>query len=126
MSFTLESVVPWGRSFDEYVAMFSLSDTDLQGRILGCGDGPAAFNASLARQGGRVLSVDPLYRFTAEDIRTRIKETFADVMEQTRKNMHEFSWTNIKTVDGLGATAHGRNGGILIRLPAGHGSGALC
>lgn len=102
MSFKLESVVPWGRSFEEYVAMFSLSNTDLQGRILGCGDGPAAFNATLARQGGRVLSVDPLYRFTPEDIRTRISETFADVMEQTRKNKHEFIWTSIKSVDELG------------------------
>ena len=63
MSFTLESVVPWGRSFDEYIAMFSLSDSELQGRILGCGDGPAAFNALLSRRGGRVLSVDPLTAF---------------------------------------------------------------
>ncbi|MEJ2690734.1 MAG: SAM-dependent methyltransferase, partial [Deltaproteobacteria bacterium] len=53
MSFTLEKVVPWGRSFAEYAAMFALSKADLQGRILGCGDGPASFNASLSRQGGR-------------------------------------------------------------------------
>lgn len=35
MSFTLEKVVPWGRSFDEYAAMFSLSNADLDKRILG-------------------------------------------------------------------------------------------
>jgi hypothetical protein len=29
MAFTLDQVVPWGRSFDEYVAMFSLSVEDL-------------------------------------------------------------------------------------------------
>jgi hypothetical protein len=39
--FTLETVVPWGRSFDEYRRMFALSDDALQGRILGCADGPA-------------------------------------------------------------------------------------
>lgn len=102
MSFELESVVPWGRSFGEYVAMFGLSEDDLRGRILGCGDGPSSFNASLTRRGGWVLSVDPLYRFSAADICRRIKDTFAAVMEQTRQNMSEFTWKNIKTVDELG------------------------
>lgn len=102
MSFALEQVVPWGRSFDEYVAMFALSHDDLKKRLLGCGDGPASFNALLTRQGGRVLSVDPLYRFSAEEVRQRIDETYADVMEQTRLNRHEFMWTTIKSVDELG------------------------
>jgi SAM-dependent methyltransferase len=102
MGFTLENVVPWGRSFAEYVEMFALSDIDLQLRILGCGDGPAAFNAALTRQGGRVVSVDPLYRFPVEDIRKRIRATYAEVVEQTRKNQDEFIWTRIKSVDELG------------------------
>jgi SAM-dependent methyltransferase len=102
MSFTLENIVPWGRSFDEYVAMFALSDADLKGRILGCGDGPASFNARLTKRGGQVLSVDPLYRFSVEDIHRRIEETFDEVMEQTRQNRNEFNWTSISTVDELG------------------------
>jgi SAM-dependent methyltransferase len=104
MSFTLKDIVPWGRSFDEYVAMFALSSADLQRKILGCGDGPASFNALLSRQCGRkqVLSVDPLYWFTPEDIGKRISETYEDVLEQTRKNKHEFIWTTIKSVDELG------------------------
>ena len=44
MSFSLKQIVPWGRSFAEYVAMFALSGDDLGKRILGCGDGPAAFD----------------------------------------------------------------------------------
>ncbi len=104
MSFTLKDIVPWGRSFAEYVAMFALSSADLQRKILGCGDGPASFNALLSRQGGRVqvLSVDPLYWFSPEDISKRISETYADVLEQTRKNKHEFIWTTFKSVDELG------------------------
>jgi hypothetical protein len=51
MSSTLNDVVPWGKSFDEYVAMFVLSDADLQRQILGCGDGPASFNTLLSKQG---------------------------------------------------------------------------
>lgn len=45
MGLTLNEIVPWGRSYDEYVAMFGLTESDRQSRILGCGDGPAAFNA---------------------------------------------------------------------------------
>ena len=63
MAFTLEKVVPWGRSFDEYVAMFALSKHDLEKRILGCGDGPASFNATHFRHGGKIISADPLYQF---------------------------------------------------------------
>ncbi len=50
MGFTLEKVVPWGRSFDEYVNMFGLTEVDLGLCILGCGDGPAAFNSALAKR----------------------------------------------------------------------------
>ena len=102
MSFSLKQIVPWGRSFAEYVAMFALSGDDLGKRILGCGDGPAAFNARLTGRGGRILSADPIYRFTADDIRRRIHETYAGVMAQTRENAHEFKWTTIASVEELG------------------------
>jgi len=82
--------------------MFALSEADLQGKILGCGDGPASFNAVLTRRGGQAVSVDPLYRFSKEEIFRRIKETFAKVLEQTRQNMSEFVWAGIKTVEKLG------------------------
>ena len=62
----LEQVVPWGRSLAEYRAMFTLSEEDLQKRILGCGDGPASFNAEMTASGKpTVTSVDPLYAFEA-------------------------------------------------------------
>jgi hypothetical protein len=57
MGFTLDKVVPWGRSYDEYVAMFDLTSSDLKLRVIGCGDGPAGFNAELTRRGGTVVSV---------------------------------------------------------------------
>ena len=62
MGFSLDKVVPWGRSFEEYVKMFNLSDDDLKRRILGCGDGPASFNASLTERGGNVVYIDPIYK----------------------------------------------------------------
>ncbi len=102
MSFTLNNVVPWGRSFDEYVAMFNLSEADLQKNILGCGDGPAAFNAVLSARGGKITSADPIYGFSAPEIQARIDETFEIVMEQTRANRNEFIWEHIRSPEELG------------------------
>ena len=65
--FTLDKVVPWGRSFDEYCRMFLLTDQDLAGRIVGCADGPASFNAEATRLGTRVVSCDPIYAFDTQN-----------------------------------------------------------
>jgi hypothetical protein len=102
MSFTLSEVVPWGRSYDEYISMFALAPADLRQRILGCSDGPASFNSILSSQGGAIVSVDPVYSFTAAEIRKRIAETSAVVLAQTRKNRDEFVWENISSVEELG------------------------
>lgn len=100
--FTLSSVVPWGRSFDEYRRMFALTDADLAGRILGCGDGPASFNAEATRRGTQVVSCDPLYQFSAAQIQQRIDETAPEVLEQARRNAHEFVWNEaIPDIDAL-------------------------
>jgi hypothetical protein len=102
MTFTLDKVVPWGRSFDEYVAMFSLTPADLRRRILGCGDGPAAFNAVANRSGGGVVSVDPLYDSSAAQLREMIDDVFSSVLEEAERNKHEFVWRHVKSVDELG------------------------
>ena len=102
MAFQLKEIVPWGRSFEEYVAMFALSADDLAKRILGCGDGPAGFNCELTKRGGMVVSVDPLYAYDVDEISKRIEETFDDIMRETRKNINEFVWRHIRSIDELG------------------------
>jgi len=101
--FTLEQVVPWGRSFDEYCRMFALSSDDLALRILGCGDGPASFNAHATRRGASVISFDPIYQWDATQIRERIAATYNQVLDQARHNANEFVWDSIGSVEELGA-----------------------
>jgi len=101
--FTLEQVVPWGRSFDEYCRMFALSSGDLALRILGCGDGPASFNAHATRRGATVISCDPIYQYDDTQIRERIAVTYDQILDQTRRNRDEFVWDSIASVDELGA-----------------------
>ena len=101
--FKLNEVVPWGRSLEEYRRMFALTDGDMAGRIMGCADGPASFNAEATAMGCSIVSCDPLYRFRHEEILNRIDQTFQTVMEQTRKNAAEFVWTSeLPDVETLG------------------------
>lgn len=76
---------------------------DLGLRMLGCGDGPAEFNSILTQRGGNIVSVDPVYAFDAEQIRSRIAETYAAVMAQMHKNHSDFVWGVIPSVEQLGS-----------------------
>ncbi len=100
--FSYESVVPWGRSFDEYLRMFDLAEADLSRNLLGCADGPASFNRGVTERGHRVVSVDPLYGLSRARIAARIEETYADVISQTRSEQHRFVWDTISSVEELG------------------------
>src|SRR5688572_7094564 len=122
--FSLSSVVPWGRSYDEYVRMFALTETSLASRILGCGDGPASFNVEATRRGTRVVSCDPLYQFDASQIRQRIHQTASEVLDQARRNAHEFVWDEaIPDVDALKRVRMSAMAAFLDDFESGRGEG---
>jgi SAM-dependent methyltransferase len=123
MAFSLGKIVPWGRSFEEYVAMFALSRGDLAKRILGCGDGPASFNCALTGQGGYVISADPVYHFSVDEIESRINETYEEVIRQTRNNKDEFVWQHISSVEELGRIRMEAMKEFLADYPAGRKEG---
>jgi hypothetical protein len=104
MTFALENVVPWGRSFDEYAAMFALTEQDLGRRILDCGGGPASFNAVAAGRGLDVTSLDPIYEFGADEIARRIDDTATAIAAELRANADEFVWTHFEDADDVVAT----------------------
>jgi hypothetical protein len=102
MAYTYAAVAPWGRSFEEYLRMFQLGDDELQLKILGCADGPAGFNAEMAERGHRVVSCDPLYQFSKQQIEQRIDDTYDNILAQTRDNEDLFVWSDIRSIDELG------------------------
>ena len=101
MNNKLNSIVPWGRNLEEYQQIFSLSNKDLQKKILGCGDGPSSFNAELTARGGEVTSIDPIYEFTKEQLTKRIDEVAVEVMGMVRQYSSNFVWKNIKDPEEL-------------------------
>lgn len=99
MTITYADVKPWGRLFSEYVGMFGLTEGDLRKNILGCGDGPASFNAEATAMGYRVTSVDPIYVMTAAEIEQRVNETWQEILTQMRGNMDAYVWTKFNSLD---------------------------
>ncbi len=101
MDFHYEDIVPWGRSFDEYLGMFNLSEDNLARDIVDVGGGPASFNALMHQRGTPIVSVDPIYRYSEGELRQRIQDTYDDVIAQARQNRDKFVWTHISSVDEL-------------------------
>ena len=115
----LAEVVPWGRSLPEYRQMFNLTAVDLDKRILGCGDGPASFNTELTQLGGQVVSVDPLYQFSRDQIAEQVKATSALVLEQVRRNRQQFVWHQIASLEQLAELRHRAMSAFLADYPPG-------
>jgi hypothetical protein len=101
MAFELKNVVPWGRTLEEYIKIFKLTDSDLNARIISFGDGPASFNSEMKQLDKTVVSLDPIYQFTKAELKQRINETKETVIEQIRSNTENYVWKDIKDVDQL-------------------------
>jgi DNA-binding XRE family transcriptional regulator len=96
-------VAVWGRSLNEYRAMFSLTDGDLRQRILGCGDGPASVNAELHALGGsRYISIDPVYALSGAEIESRVQESHNTTLSRIRQSAHAYEWNRFSDPDALG------------------------
>ena len=90
----LNHIVPWGRNFDEYSRMFHLDDEDRSGTILGCGDGPASFNAEATALGYQVISCDPLYVFAGDAIAASVAAGRDDIKAQLEHDRESYLWTD--------------------------------
>jgi len=123
MGFTLDQIVPWGRSFDEYLQMFALTADELNDTHLDCAGGPAGFNAVMARRGRSVISCDPIYQFSASQIRDRIRETYPVILEQLRNNSGDYVWTKMRSPEHLGDIRMGAMDEFLADFPRGVAAG---
>lgn len=101
MVIRLEKVVPVGRTLDEYIKIFNLTDEDLKKSILGIGDGPASFNAEGSRLGYRITSVDPIYELSTDQIRQRFEAVVGGIIEQVRNTPADWVWTYHKSPEDL-------------------------
>jgi hypothetical protein len=69
--------------------------------VLDCGGGPASFTAEVAREGFRAVAVDPIYAFSAREIRERFEATAEPVMAQVRATESDWTWKFHRDPDDL-------------------------
>ncbi|MBW4675259.1 MAG: SAM-dependent methyltransferase [Desmonostoc geniculatum HA4340-LM1] len=101
MAMVLDKVVPFGRSMDEYIKIFNLTNADLNKKIIGVGDGPASFNAEMTRQSKSVVSVDLLYQFSGDEILQRFNDVVDNIIHQVKATPNDWVWSYHKSPDNL-------------------------
>ena len=101
MGLQLDDIVPWGRSLEEYCAMFALSPTDLGKTIVDCAAGPASFNAEMTARGYAATSYDPIYHYSASAIAQRIQQTKDVILAGVRANLAAYVWRSIASPEQL-------------------------
>ncbi len=93
MAMKLDTVVPFGRSLAEYRLMFDLSDLDLNKKIIGIADGPASFNAEMKGKGNPVISIDPIYQYSAKQIESQFYNIVDDIISQVKQSPNDWVWS---------------------------------
>lgn len=103
--------------------MFELSDDDLNTRILGCGDGPASFNAEATERGCEVISCDPVYQFKVEEVRRRIGQVYPEIMAKMQQAADDYIWDAFDSVEQLGEVRMNAMSRFLSDFDAGYRQG---
>jgi hypothetical protein len=80
------------RSFDEYRAMFGLTDGDLDGRVLDCPGGGASFTATACARGVHARAVDPVYAVHAGDLAARLDRELERGSAWAQANADRYRW----------------------------------
>jgi SAM-dependent methyltransferase len=80
------------RSFDEYRAMFALTDDDLRGRLLDCPGGGASFTAAARARGAAAFAVDPVYASPPRELTARLDAELARGSAWAVANAERYVW----------------------------------
>ncbi|MFZ4555010.1 MAG: SAM-dependent methyltransferase [Pseudanabaena sp.] len=103
MMMVLDQIVPFGRSMNEYERMFAFTLQDYFKFIIAIADGPASFNAEMTAEGHQVFSVDPIYQFTTDEIKSRFDACVDNIIEQVRNTPDNWVWNYHKSPEDLRA-----------------------
>lgn len=98
----LERIVFIGRTFEEYLDMFSLSTKELKGKkILDCPAGACSFTAIGKQSGLDVTACDIAYDHSIEDLKNKGLQDIKHTMEHMEKAKSNFIWDYFRDVESL-------------------------
>ncbi|PFN76436.1 SAM-dependent methyltransferase [Bacillus sp. AFS076308] len=102
MKLELERIVFIGRTFEEYIDMFSLSNEELKGKkILDCPAGACSFTAVGSKNGLNVTACDIAYYYSVDDLKNKGLQDIEHAMEQMEKSKRNYNWNYFKDVKDL-------------------------
>ncbi|KHF41590.1 SAM-dependent methyltransferase [Halalkalibacter okhensis] len=98
----LERIVFIGRTLEEYLDMFSLSEEELQGKkILDCPAGACSFTAVGNELGLDVTACDIAYDHSGEDLKYKGLQDIEHAMKHMEKAKNNYKWDYFNNVEGL-------------------------
>jgi hypothetical protein len=98
----LERIVFIGRTFEEYMAIFSLTEGDLKGRrILDCPSGACSFTAIGNKIGLDVTACDIVYYHEPQDLKQKGFKDVEHAMEHVRNDKDNYVWDYFRDIDQL-------------------------
>lgn len=109
----LGDIIVSSRPYDEYRAMFGLTDREvLAGPVLDCPGGAGSFAAEVRDRGGRAVSADPAYATPPDALVDGARAGFARGLRYLDENRDSYVWTFFGGVGDLVA----RRGAALDRF----------
>ncbi len=53
------------------------------------------YNRELTQQKGNIISADPIYQFSTQEIESMLQKVFKEVISQVESNVSDFLWNQI-------------------------------
>lgn len=98
----LDRIVFIGRTYEEYVQMFSLQEQDLADKkILDCPSGACSFTAIASEKGYNVTASDITYSVPADHLLMKGLQDVQHAMESVEKVQSAYSWNYFKNIQEL-------------------------
>jgi hypothetical protein len=91
----------WVHELKDYKRMFALTAEDLTLKLLDCAAGPSSVNAELTREGGHIVSCDPLYAKVTEKIQMKTQEMIDALLVKVQENQDKFCWKKVESIEEL-------------------------
>jgi hypothetical protein len=95
-------VIVSSRPYDEYRAMFGLSDAEvLAGPVLDCPGGTGPFGAAVRARGGEAVSADPAYALAPAELVARTRAGLEHGIRYLERNPGSYVWAFFPSLDDL-------------------------
>jgi len=98
----LDRIVFIGRTYEEYLSMFNLTQADLEGRtILDCPGGACSFTAYANKRGADATAADIAYCYGVEELQKKGMQDLEHTLAKMERIQAGFVWDYFKSMDEL-------------------------